>query len=112
VQVAALASPADMVREGYDLDPEMVDWAIAGLRQMRPETEIGFEVAAFIGKLADRPGPPLGSRNAAKDKTAFNSGNARVISLGRRNDAAYIVARLERDAPELVAPGGWVGRVM
>ena len=46
------SGPEAYIRGGLGLDPEMVNWAVAGLHTLRPGVEIGFDVAVFIGKLA------------------------------------------------------------
>ena len=99
------------IRGGLGLDPEMVDWAIAGLRQMRPETEIGFEVAAFIGKLGTHGGAhnlrginqhtAISLRDAALSDGARGGQGDNVTLTKRGNKAAYAFARLERDRPDL-----------
>jgi hypothetical protein len=38
------------IRDGLGLDPEMVDWAVAGLRRLRPDEPVELNVAVTLGK--------------------------------------------------------------
>jgi hypothetical protein len=89
------------IRGGLGLEPKMVHWAVAGLRFFtHTDRPIKFDVAAFVGELAEReigieggkPGPGRGH------KTGDN-----ITRFTRGTSAAYLVARLKRDAPDLAA---------
>jgi len=73
-------------RGGLGLDPDMVDWAITGLRSLRPDKEIAFDKAIFIGKLG---------KNGRPKKGEENSDSVRVSGFG--NSSAYVISRLQRD---------------
>jgi hypothetical protein len=76
------------------LEPKMVEWALQGLQATRPDVAVEFADAVEQGKLRATAGAPEGNKNASKQN---NSGNTRIESLGKANNAAYIRARLERD---------------
>lgn len=80
------ASPQDFIKRGLELDPQEVDWAIAGLRRRKPDEPIPFQNAIKLGKHG-------GDRKSA----AFQKSDA----IGRGVD--YLKARLERDYPDIAA---------
>jgi hypothetical protein len=85
------------INQGLGLDPEMVEWAIVGLQQLSRTAEqkpVEYEVAAFIGKLAQHGGDRRSEQ--AKADQACNA------SL-KYGTAAYWASRLDRDRPDLAA---------
>lgn len=84
----------DFIRRGLELDPDLVYWAIEGLKTIKPEEPIGFDDAVVLGKRGAQPG----NRNAAKDKTEDESRNHANRSVGTSETVARTVARLRRDA--------------
>lgn len=134
------------IREGLKIDPELARWAMQGLESLKPEWAVGFDEAVTIGKgqrlaadptttALEKPGAPLGNKNASKAQTlaadpavepsdrhrnkaqalAANpvvgplAGNKRakstIVSRGS-TQAEYLVRRLKRDAPEIAAALG------
>ena len=90
------------IREGLGLDPEAVDWALAGLRLTGAEVPVGFQQAQTIGERAAMMAGPDGVTALAKHgrPTKDDAGKGSVATfsdVGR--GAAYLVARLKRDAP-------------
>jgi hypothetical protein len=80
-------SVEDFIERGLQLNPQDVAWAIDGLRRMKPHEAIPYKRAILRGK-AGRP-----------KKGEGNVGDANISKGG--TTAPYIVARLERDAPEI-----------
>lgn len=82
------------IRDGLKLEPQMVEWALDGLKATRPDVAVEFEDAVKLGQ-AKHAGPGRGKKTAS---------NTSGLSLGKRCNAAYIRARLERDGhTELLA---------
>jgi len=73
--------------------------AIVQERDVEKRGQMADDVQAV---LKSGPGAPKGNVNAA-GKAEHNSGNARIESLGKRNDSDYVLARLHRDRPDLEA---------
>jgi hypothetical protein len=73
---------------GLELDPDMVRWAVEGLKKLKPEEAVGFHAAAALGKHGEH------GRGRPKDR----DGNT---SSKHQNDSDYVTARLARDNPEL-----------
>jgi hypothetical protein len=78
-----LGSRERYIREGLGLDPEVVDWAVAGLAQMRPDEVAGLDKAILLGKHGG-------------DRRAKRKGQGSGTTLMGR-DAKWIKARLKRD---------------
>ena len=105
--------PAAYIRRGLGLQPEMVDWAIAGLRQLSGNRPIGFETAAFIGKLTVQQASQQAAQDAVDGRlpAAGDPKGGRPSNLGEKTrqglpdgtTAARRVARLQRDHPDIVA---------
>jgi len=81
------------IREGLGLDPETVGWALTGLRQMRPHEPIGFDEAVVLGKHG-------GDRRSAAVRD--QGGNA-TLKAKEKNTVKHLLARLDRDRPDLAA---------
>lgn len=91
------------IRRGLGLEPEMVNWAVAGLNQLSRDGAIEFEAAASIGRrtaqqLAQSDAVPA-LRNAKGGRPTKEEDRTRVSHSGGTS-AAYLVAKLKRDAPE------------
>jgi len=78
----------DFLRRGLELDPALVDWAIKGLKQLRPDEAIPFVKAVELGRWGYGPG------------RGHKRGN-NITSFRRGTDPAYFLARLDRDHPDL-----------
>lgn len=115
------ADVSDFVRRGLEIDPELVEWAIDGLRTLAPDEPVAFDAAVARGKAqalaADpevkalgestpKPGEarnPLGiggkSGKTAHDCQVDNINLSTATKGG--TSAEYLVRRLKRDAPEV-----------
>ncbi|NCC04989.1 MAG: hypothetical protein EOM37_13330 [Proteobacteria bacterium] len=80
----------------YELDPIEVQYALDWLKVKAPEEAVGFEVAVKGGrKLMSRSeAGALGGRG--------NKASDNVTSFDRGNRSDYILARLERDRPDIL----------
>jgi hypothetical protein len=67
------------------LEPQMVDWALEGLKATRPDMAVKFEDAVKLGS-AKHAGPGRGKKTSRDTR-----------GLGESDTAAYIRGRLERD---------------
>jgi hypothetical protein len=76
------------IREGLGLDPEAVSWAIRGLELTGSQVPVPFSEAVVLGKRG-------GDRRSAAVKD--QGSDTTLIGRGR----AYILARLDRDRPDL-----------
>lgn len=85
----------DYLRQGLELEPETVAWALDGLRQLDREQPVPFDEAVVLGQqeygvLGGKPGPGRGH------KTGSN-----ITRLPRGTGETYTLARLRRDRPDL-----------
>ena len=71
----------------------MVQWAIAGLRSLKPKEAIPLEVAVREGELRAKAGRP--KKGEADNYCARNN-----LKVGTK---AHFKARLRRDDPEVAA---------
>jgi len=72
------------IREGLGLDPELVPWAVEGLRKLDPNKPVSFDEAVVLGGHGGK-------------RVKGQVGNPKLIG----NTATQIVARLRRDRPDL-----------
>ena len=69
-------SAEDMIRNGFELDPQEVDFALAWLELKDPQEATPFKDAVKEGrKLRDGPGAPEGNKNALKEGKQLLSDN-------------------------------------
>jgi hypothetical protein len=92
VQPLGYADLNDFIRRGLELDPQLVTWAVDGLRRLKPDTPIPFTRAVALGKReigveGGKAGPGRGKKTSDR-VTRF---------IERGNSAAYYLARLDRD---------------
>lgn len=78
-----LGSRERYLREGLGLDPQLVAWALDGLRQLRPDEAAGLDRAVVLGKHGG-------------DRKAEQGGNATLLP-NQKNTVKHVLARLERD---------------
>ena len=64
----------DFIRKHLDLDPELVDWAISGLRSLKPNEAIPLEIAVREGKLLKHGGLTKDERAIRVDSYQLNHG--------------------------------------
>jgi hypothetical protein len=79
----------DYLRQGLELEPETVAWALDGLRQLDREQRVPFDEAVVLGQRG-------GDRRSEKVKDQVSTGN-----LNGGNNINYTLARLRRDRPDL-----------
>jgi len=83
----------DFISRGLELDPDMVDWALKGLKRLQPNEPIPFKRAVHFGKHGgDRGNQHTGGKRQDD-----------IIILPKGTSRAYLLARLHRDHPELAA---------
>jgi hypothetical protein len=80
----------DFLKRGLELDPLMVQWALNGLRQLKPHEAIPYKRAIELG----RPGGDRGNQHTGGKR---HSRNTRMASLGESDNRVYVLARLQRD---------------
>jgi len=72
-ETLGFADKDDFILNGLRLEPEIVSWALEGLKHFDVSKPVTYREAYQLGmKLAaavPKPGPPAGNQNAAKDKT-------------------------------------------
>lgn len=94
------ASVEDLFRRGIELDPDLVKWALHGLKAIKPEQAVPFEVAVSEGKrvqeLADRA-VPLGEHGGARGEQGDD-----ITLSDRGTSAAYLTSRIARDRPDIL----------
>lgn len=85
-------SRASYLKDGLGLDPEMVGLALRGLKLTRPDYVIGMDQAVLLGRHG-------GDR---RSEEAVNDQGDNVTLKERGNARSYIMARLDRDRPDLL----------
>jgi hypothetical protein len=88
-------SAADMIRNGYELDPVEIDLAVAWLKHNEPTKEIGLD--AIKQKVQEARGKKDHGKRGPKPK-GINNGDSIKYEQGTTNE--NILRRLARDAPE------------
>ena len=78
----------DFIARGLGLDPSLVQWAVNGLRTLKPDEPIPFARAVELGKH----GGDHGNQHTGGKRQVCNT-NLASASTGR----AYLLARLRRD---------------
>jgi hypothetical protein len=90
-------SAADMIRNGYELDPVEIDLAVAWLKHNEPQAEIGLDaIKQKVQEARDKKEP---GKRGPKPKDVIN-GDSIKYEQGTTN--ANILRRLARDNPELL----------
>lgn len=79
------------LRDGLQLDPDLVAWALEGLRKADPAGAVPFDEAVVLGRRG-------GDRRSEAAKE-YQGNNVTLKERGNATD--YTVARLRRDQPEL-----------
>jgi hypothetical protein len=82
-------SAADMIRNGYELDPQQIELAVAWLKINEPDSAIG------IGDIV-----PLRDPKGGRPKKEDNLSNLQVTPPGNSNER--VIRRLARDCPEML----------
>jgi hypothetical protein len=87
------ADVTDLLRRGLHLDPAMVQWAVEGLKHLKPTEPIPFNKAVALGQHGGDHGNQYTKAKRQDDP----------VILAKGNSAAYLLARLDRDRPDLAA---------
>ena len=100
----------DFLRNGLEIDPELVGWAVEGLKSLSPDEPVTLERAVALGRHGGKregAGRPPASKEQQPQPADHNPevnqvGDHQVdyVSSGGTTKR-YIVARLDRDHPEL-----------
>ena len=98
------ASLTDFIRRGLDLDPALVQWAVEGLRTLKPDEPIPFTVAVENGRArtqacAEKATPLAQHRRPTKEE---QDNKGRHTTLNGKRDADYYTARIARDHPAIL----------
>lgn len=91
-------SAADMIRNGYELEPVEIELAVAWLRHNEPQAEVGLD--AIKQKVAEARERPIAGAGPPTKTESDNPNNVRVKQHG--NDTDYTLRRLARDCPEML----------
>jgi hypothetical protein len=93
-------SAADMIRNGYELDPVEIDLAVAWLRHNEPQVAVGIEaIKAKVQEARAKPLADVGEiGNGRKDESRVDNINPTKGGTG----TDYTLRRLARDAPEML----------
>jgi hypothetical protein len=83
-------SAADMIRNGYELDPQQIELAVAWLKINEPGAAVG------IGDIV-----PLRDPKGGRPRKEENLDNVKVLNKGG-NDTDYTLRRIARDCPEML----------
>ncbi len=94
------ASKDEYLRDGLGLDPQVVEWALAGLRTVGVDAPRALKATAETGRKLQTRGAPTGNRNASKEVSNNKLDNINFVNPGGTS-RDYLVSRLERDRPEL-----------
>lgn len=89
----------DMIRRGWELEPELVEWALIGLKSLKPTEAIPFEAAVEAGRR--KKGNPTG--NNQYKKQSGNNNNVIISTEVQGNTRSYLRDRLRRKHPEIFA---------
>lgn len=84
----------DFMRRGLEMDPELIGWAVEGLRALNPGAPIPFDRAVEAGRVLGAHGGDRRSERAREDQGCDHK-------LERYGTADHWLARLRRDDPEL-----------
>jgi hypothetical protein len=94
-------SPAEMIRDGYKLDPIQVELAVAWLKNNEPAKPIALD--DISEKIAAARAKPLAEHgeigNGRKDESR---GDNVTSTVERGNATDYTLRRLARDCPEML----------
>ena len=90
-------SAADMIRNGYLLDPVEIELAVAWLKHNEPDAAVAIsDVKSKVAAAREKPLPDVGPLTEEEKANGYNITNSR----GTGTD--YTLRRLARDAPEML----------
>lgn len=86
-------SAADMIRNGYELDPQQIELAVEWLKINEPDSAVGIDVIAeaIATKEKAKRGPK------PKDSISTN-----LVEIGSTNTNKNVLRRLARDNPDIL----------
>lgn len=95
-------SAADMIRNGYELDPQQIELAVAWLKINEPSAAIPLnDVSAKVAEARKRPLPDHGGDR--KSEVHDNQGSDATLNSAKGGRGAeYLLRRLARDCPEML----------
>jgi hypothetical protein len=90
-------SAADMIRNGYELDPQQIDLAVAWLKINEPGAAVGIDdIGKKVAEARTKPLPDVGPLTESEKANGYN------ITNKRGTDTDYTLRRLARDCPEML----------
>ena len=93
-------SAADMIRNGYLLDPVEIELAVAWLKHNEPDAAVAIDdVKSKVAAAREKPLLPEDVKEG-RPKNSERSGSDSTTSQDRSN--TYTLRRLARDAPEML----------
>jgi len=94
-------SAADMVRNGYELDPQEIEIAVAWLKINEPDTAIG--IGDIKAKVADARKKPLLPDDVKEGRPKSSERSVDNVNTSKGGNATdYTLRRLARDCPEML----------
>ena len=95
-------SAADMIRNGYELEPVEIELAVAWLRHNEPQAEVGLDaIKQKVAEAKSKPLLPHDVKDGRPSKDTQRSVDNVNTSRGG-NDTEYTLRRLARDCPEML----------
>ena len=90
-------SAADMIRNGYELDPQQIELAVAWLKINEPGSAVGIDdIGKKVAEARTKPLPDVGPLTESEKANGYN------VTNSRGNDTDYTLRRLARDCPEML----------
>lgn len=99
-------SAADMIRNGYELDPQQIELAVAWLKINEPDAAVGIDdVSKKVAEAREKPiakvGKPVGAKGGNQHTANVDNINKSEQVKGGTS-AEYLLRRLARDCPEML----------
>jgi hypothetical protein len=91
-------SAADMIRNGYELEPVEIELAVAWLRHNEPQAEVGLD--AIKQKVSEARANPAKNANGGRPPKEIKGSNLEPLPKGSNNRRD--LARIARDCPEML----------
>lgn len=109
-KVAGYSSLDDMIKRCWEIDPALVQWALTGLRSIKPDWAVPFDSAVSAGLLSVKrnaeEGPVMagpGQSENSKAGVKANQGDNITLVPKRGTSQSYLAKRLRRDYPAIFA---------
>lgn len=91
------ANLEELIRNGLEIDPDLVGWAVKGLRSLKPDEPVTLDAAVRLGKHGRQGAPRDEKGHFVADRSKGSNYNLRGTT------AEYTLARLDRDRPDIAA---------